>query len=88
MTEELRGIPIDFDEVAWAPHARITTWGDPESPEKSIIIEYGWLAGFTNDEIANVADDAPTETRSFHVHPDAIPQLIAQLALAYGEIKS
>lgn len=45
-------VPINDDDILWNIHAY-------SEPGNIIRLEWGWTAGMSDDEIADIADDAP-----------------------------
>jgi len=58
-----KSVPIDDNSMFWMLHAREIT-GLPKGKQpggggKVVQVEWGWTAGMSEEEIANIADDAP-----------------------------
>jgi len=51
-------IIVDFSDIAWNVHVR----HDPtdEFEDCDYILEWGWTAGMSEEDIKNLADDAPS----------------------------
>lgn len=51
-------VPIGFDDVYWAIHA--TELDLPKENDPIIQLEWGWAAGMSDEDMKDIAADAPT----------------------------
>ncbi len=85
-------VPIDDESIYWMLHSReivgLPTKHLPIGGSKVLQIEWGWSAGMSDEQLANLADDAPNWMYSVKTTLDMAEQFHKELGELITKMKA
>lgn len=78
-------IKIDFNDILWKIYVKSKR---TDFEEKLVVLEWGWTAGLTKEEIENIAEDAPKGHESVTIDISQAKELLTDLERVIKELEA